>query len=92
MYNPSKKYCFDPALARSMAFKFLHDTGRIYENIVFVELMRREKEIYYWKSRHNFEVDFIIKEGTKITEIIQVCADISKKETQKSASGYANKA
>ncbi len=83
LHNPSKAYCVDPALARSMAFKFSHDTGRINENIVFVELMRRGKEIYYWKSPHNFEVDFIIKEGTKVAEIIQVCADISKDETQR---------
>ncbi len=82
MHNPSKIYCVDTALARSMAFKFSHDTGRVYENIVFVELMRNGKEIYYWKSCNNFEVDFIIREGTRITEIIQVCADISKKETQ----------
>lgn len=82
MYNPSKIYCVDTALARSMAFKFSHDTGRIYENIVFVELMRNGKEIYYWKSCNNFEVDFILRKGTKIREIIQVCADISKKETQ----------
>ena len=39
--------------------------------------------MYYWKSAHNFEVDFIIKEGTKVAEIIQVCADISKDETQR---------
>jgi len=82
MYNPSKIYCVDTALARSMAFKFSHDTGKVYENIVFVELMRNGKDIYYWKSCNNLEVDFIIREGTRITEIIQVCADISKKETQ----------
>ena len=83
MYNPSKIYCVDTALARSVAFKFSHDRGRIYENIVFLELMRKGKEIYYWKSHHNFEVDFVVKEGTRITEIIQVCADISKEETQR---------
>ena len=36
MYNPSKIYCVDTALARSMAFKFSHDTGKVYENIVFI--------------------------------------------------------
>jgi len=77
-----KIYCVDTALARSIAFKFSHDTGRIYENIVFVELMRRGKESYYWKSPHNFEVDFVIRERKRITEIIQVCANVSKKETQ----------
>ena len=59
-----------------------HNVEGIYENIVFVELIRRGKDIYYWKSPQNFEVDFVIREGKRITEIIQVCADISKKETQ----------
>lgn len=82
LYNPSKIYCVDTALARSMAFKFSHDIGRIYENIAFLELMRRGKDIYYWKSPHDFEVDFVVKEGTRITEIIQVCADMSSRRTQ----------
>ena len=81
IYNPSKIYCVDTALARSISFKFSLDTGRIYENIVFIELLRQGKEVYYWKSPHNYEIDFVVKKGTKITELIQVCADISEKKT-----------
>ncbi|MCK5508484.1 MAG: ATP-binding protein [Desulfobacterales bacterium] len=82
MYNPSKIYCVDTALARSIAFRFTRDTGRICENIVFLELIRLGKEIYYWKSTQHDEIDFLIKEGLKVVEIIQVCSDVSQKETQ----------
>lgn len=82
MYNPSKIYSVDTALARSMAFRFTRDTGRICENIVFLELIRLGKEIYYWKSTQHYEVDFLIKEGLKVVEIIQVCSDVSQKESQ----------
>ncbi|MBW1745402.1 MAG: ATP-binding protein [Deltaproteobacteria bacterium] len=61
IYNPSKIYCVDTALARSISFKFSLDTGRIYENIVFIELLRQGKEVYYWKSPHNYEIDFVVK-------------------------------
>ena len=42
-----------------MSFKFSEDEGRLAENVVFVELMRREKELYYWKGKG--EVDFVVK-------------------------------
>jgi len=63
IYNPSKIYSIDPALSRSVAFKFSHDSGHLYENFVFIELLRRNKEVFYWKSKRGKEVDFLIKEG-----------------------------
>ena len=33
--------------------------------------MRRDKEVYYWKGKG--EIDFIVKEGLKIRELLQVC-------------------
>lgn len=58
---PSKVYCIDSGLRNSVSFKFSKDEGRLAENIVFIELKRRKKEIYYWKNRG--EVDFIVKSG-----------------------------
>ena len=46
------------------------------ENLVAIELKRRGKEIYYWKDYQQREVDFVIKEGLKVKELIQVCYDI----------------
>ena len=54
-----------------------------YENLVFLELKRRGKEIYYWKSSQEKEVDFIIKEGLSVKQLIQVCYDISDYDTKK---------
>lgn len=53
-----------------------------YENIVYLELRRRNKNIYYWKSSKGKEVDFVIKEGLKISEAIQVCFSLSDKKTR----------
>jgi uncharacterized protein len=82
IYNPSKNYCIDVALSNSISFKFSRNIGHIYENIVFLELVRRNKELYYWKSKKGKEVDFIIKEGLNITEDIQVCFSLEDERTR----------
>jgi predicted AAA+ superfamily ATPase len=82
IYNPSKIYCVDTALSNSISFKFSRDMGHIYENIVFLELLRRNKELYYWKSKKGREVDFVIKEGLNITEAIQVCYSLGDESTR----------
>ena len=57
------------------------------ENLVFTELVKKGKEpnrdIFYYRTKNDKEIDFIIKDGIEITELIQVCYDISSKETEK---------
>jgi len=83
IYNPSKIYSIDQALSNSIAFKFSQNLGHIYENIVFVELLRRGFEIYYWKSKKDREVDFLVKRGLKIEKAIQVSIRLTDRKTQK---------
>lgn len=58
--NPKKVYCIDNGLRNAISFKFSKDEGKLAENLIFIELKRRGKEIYYWKGKN--EVDFIVKE------------------------------
>lgn len=55
--NPKKVYCLDNGLKRTAAFLFSKDLGRLEENLVFLELIRRGYEVHYWKNKK--EVDFI---------------------------------
>jgi len=55
----------------------------LYENLAALELKRKNKEIYYWKNPLHEEVDFVIKEGFKVRQLIQVCYDINDYETKK---------
>lgn len=82
IYNPSKIYSIDSALSRSVAFKFSQDSGHIYENFVFVEFLRRNKELFYWKSKRGKEVDFLIKKGLKIEEAVQVSITLAEYKTK----------
>ena len=81
IYNPSKIYIIDTALGNSISFKFSENIGHIYKNLVFLELKRRSKEIYYWKSKKGKEVDFLIKKGLNIEETIQVSYNLNDKKT-----------
>jgi len=76
LQHPLKLYCVDTGLVNACGFKFSEDLGRLYENMVAVELKRRGKEIYYWKDKQQREVDFVVKERLKITQLIQVCLNL----------------
>lgn len=53
-YQSSKKiYFIDHALARNIGFRFSDDSGRLLENIVFIELKRRFQRIYYHREKKN---------------------------------------
>jgi len=81
--NPKKVYCMDSGLRNMVSFKFSEDIGRIAENVVFLNLLFRNKEIYYWKDHAGKEVDFVVKEGLKIKELIQACWGIEEEKTER---------
>ncbi len=83
--NPRKVYAVDVALAKEVSFRFTEDKGRIFENIVFIELKRKKKEVYYHKGEH--ECDFLIKHGLKITDAIQVCYELNDENKKREISG-----
>lgn len=82
-FKQNKKiYSIDTGLKNAVSFKFSEDRGRFAENLVFIELKRRGKDVYYWKNSKG-EVDFVIKEGLQPTALIQVCWDITDTKTKK---------
>ena len=83
IYNPSKVYGIDTALGCAISFQFSRNLGHLYEQVVFLELLRRKKDIYYWKSKKGLEVDFIVKEGLQLIEAVQVCASMDADEVRK---------
>jgi len=70
--KPKKIYCIDTGLINALVPKFTHDRGRLMENLVFLELKRQNREFYFY-SQANYEVDFLIKKGLKVDQLIQAC-------------------
>jgi len=83
---PRKVYFIDNGFINALSTKFSKNFGRLYENIVFVHLKRMlssEGEIFYWKDKTGKEVDFVVKEGMSIKQLIQVCYDLDDISTRK---------
>jgi len=77
-----KSYCIDTGLRNAVSFTISQDKGRLAENIVFLELLRRKKDVYFWKDKKQHEVDFLIKEGLQPTQLLQVCWKINNEKTK----------
>lgn len=71
LINSKKIYCIDNALIKLNSFSVSFDRGRLLENLVFLELRRNQREVYYHSEKK--ECDFVIKKVDRITQAIQVC-------------------
>lgn len=87
MQYPRKIYFIDNVFINALSTKFSKDLGRLYENAVAIDLLRKNSgkdlEVFYWKNYLHEEVDFVIKEGFKIKKLIQVCYDLEDIEIKK---------
>jgi hypothetical protein len=81
--NPRKIYCVDNGLIEATAFRFSEDRGRYLENLVFLELKRRNQEVFYYKTSSGKEVDFLVRRGTDIKSLIQVAYEFENQQTIK---------
>ncbi|OQX76669.1 MAG: hypothetical protein B6D64_09475 [Bacteroidetes bacterium 4484_276] len=72
--NKKKVYLVDP-LFTLLSFKHSPDSGRLFENYIFMVLKRIGKDIYF--HQNGGECDFIIKDGLKITSAVQVCYELT---------------
>ena len=79
--NPRKIYGVDTGLVNSVSFKFSENRGRLIENLVFMTLIRNQKEVFYHKGIN--ECDFVIREGRKITQAIQVTLSLQDESVKK---------
>jgi len=83
---PQKVYIIDNGFVTAQAFNLSDNYGRLLENQVFIELLRRayntEQTLFYYMSRNGKEVDFVLRNGTSINCLIQVCYDLSSKKTE----------
>ena len=69
--RPKKVYSIDTGFSANNSVSFSKDYGRMLENVVFLNLRRKNKEIYFFKEKN--ECDFVIKEKNQIKQCVQVC-------------------
>ncbi len=93
-----KVYAIDTGLINFLSFQFSENIGRIMENVVFLELLRKKEmhdkktDIYFWKNYQGEEIDFILREGNTVRELIQVSFSLGSFDTKKRELGSLIKA
>lgn len=79
MKSPRKVYTVDNGFVSAKAIQHSPDRGKLMENLVFTELVKRGSnpnlELFYYKTRNDREIDFVVKKGIEVLELIQVCYD-----------------
>lgn len=84
---PKKVYVVDNGFVQSTAFNLSENLGRLLENQVFIELLRRGyipgQTLFYYRTRNDKEIDFVTRKGTKVEQLIQVCYNMTSEKTRK---------
>lgn len=74
IYANKKIYMIDTAMAILNGFRVSGDMGRLLENLVCIQLKRKNNELFYFRDK--FECDFIAKKNNAY-KAIQVCYDFN---------------
>ncbi len=76
LVNPRKIYFIDNGLQAAISGSYNNDLGRKLENMVFWELRRLQKELFYYNENAK-ECDFVVSKNKKIEQLIQVCYELT---------------
>lgn len=76
-----KYYLVDLGLRYALLGKELTaDTGHLLENVIFLELLRRNYQIWIGKT-DNLEIDFVVRDKNGYTQYIQVAYTVKEQKT-----------
>ncbi|KAF0129000.1 MAG: hypothetical protein FD155_2825 [Bacteroidetes bacterium] len=83
--NSRKVYTIDNAVAIRIGFRFSENSGRLMENAVFIELKRRNKDVFYHAGK--YECDFLVTENLTVVEAIQVTYELKEVNIKREING-----
>lgn len=84
--SPKKIYTVDNGFIQAKAVQHSKNNGKLLENVMFIELVKKghepNRELFYYKTRNDREIDFVLKKGAEIIELIQVAYDLNISNTE----------
>lgn len=83
--NAKKVYAIDTGFIHANSVSFSQDKGRILENLVFIQLKRFGREVFYFKKDN--ECDFITRDKNKKLELFQVCFELNEENKDREING-----
>jgi len=83
--NPKKIYAVDIGFVKANSVSFSRDKGRLLENVVFLQLKSKGKEIFYFRKTN--ECDFIAKDAKQKLYAYQVCYKLEEENKEREING-----
>ena len=80
--STSKKiYSVDCGLIHAASLSESGLYGKLFENLIYLDLRRQNKNIFFYKTKDDFEIDFVTVDRQGQRECIQVCWDSANQHT-----------
>ncbi|MFH0973613.1 MAG: ATP-binding protein [Candidatus Micrarchaeota archaeon] len=78
-------YAADNGLRSVLGFKFSEDAGWALQNAVANLLLKKfgKENLFYWMNAQKEEVDFVVKQGKEVEQLVQVCRSLGDFATRK---------
>jgi predicted AAA+ superfamily ATPase len=81
--HPKKLYAIDPGMIRALTLDYEGDLGRLFENIVYLDLKRLGCKVNYYITSEGYEIDFIVQTRRGHKKFFQVVWDMQDPDTAK---------
>lgn len=87
LINPKKVYAIDTGMLECVSQNPDRDKGRRLENLIFLHLRRKYREIFYLDHKGKGECDFLAFNRGTLREIIQVCYELTPENLDREVKG-----
>ena len=89
MINPRKIYITDTGMIKVASTSFTQNKGHLLENLIYLELRRAGKELYYF-NENKVECDFVVMKNEKLEQVIQVCYELLPENREREIRGLSD--
>lgn len=79
---PKKVCCIDNGMVNSVGFRFSPNMGKLMENLVYLTLRQRTKDLYYYLTSKGHEVDFYLPGFHQLIQVSQNMKNATTRERE----------
>lgn len=79
--KPKKLYAIDPGMIRALTLDYEKDLGRLFENIIYLDLKRLGYTVSYYVTAEGYEIDFLVQRPLGEKKFFQVAWEMQEAST-----------
>jgi predicted AAA+ superfamily ATPase len=79
--TPKKLYAIDPGMIRALTLNYESDLGKLFENIIYLDLRRFGCKINYYLTKERYEIDFLAQTPRGHKKFFQVAWNLEDTST-----------